>query len=32
MSRLHRARKQLGELLSEYASLEGYMPLQTAAA
>ncbi len=32
MSRLHRARKQLGELLAEYASLEGYMPLASAAA
>jgi RNA polymerase sigma-70 factor (ECF subfamily) len=26
MSRLHRARKQLSELLADYASLEGYMP------
>jgi len=32
MSRLHRARKQLQELLADYACLEGYMPLTTAAA
>jgi RNA polymerase sigma-70 factor (ECF subfamily) len=32
MSRLHRARKHLQELLADYALLEGYMPLATAAA
>jgi RNA polymerase sigma-70 factor (ECF subfamily) len=26
MSRLHRARKQLQEMLSDYALTEGYMP------
>ena len=32
MSRLHRARKQLQEMLSDYALTEGYMPSQAHAA